>query len=144
MDLTSLLAPLGGGVLLGAAAVGLLVFGGRVAGVSGILGGAIAGARVQAWRIAFVAGLVLAGLLAALFVPGAVSESPRSLLVLLVAGLLVGIGTRVGGGCTSGHGVCGIGRLSKRSLAATLVFMATGALMASAARVVIDAIASGA
>lgn len=132
MELSSLLGPLGGGALLGAGAAALLVGGGRLAGVSGILGGAVAGARERAWRVAFLAGLVLAGLLAARFAPGSVSESPRSLALVVVAGLLVGFGTRVGGGCTSGHGVCGLGRLSKRSLAATLVFMATGALTAVA------------
>lgn len=141
---TTLIVPLGGGALIGLAAAALLLLGGRVAGISGILAGAISGARERAWRIAFVVGLILAGVIAARVLPDAASAPPRTLFVVLVAGLLVGVGTRVGGGCTSGHGVCGIGRLSKRSLVATLAFMATGALTAFGARVVIDAIAGGA
>jgi len=143
MDMT-LILPLGGGALLGAAAAALLVLGGRVAGISGILAGAISGARERTWRIAFVVGLVLAGFIAARVMPSAASAPPRTFFLVLVAGLLVGVGTRLGGGCTSGHGVCGIGRLSKRSLVATLVFMATGALTAFGARVVIEAITGAA
>ncbi len=130
MEIGSFVAPLVGGMLLGGAAGALLVGGGRVAGISGILAGAIAGARERGWRVAFVAGLVIAGLVAALVAPGSAAASPRPLGLVVVAGLLVGVGTRLGGGCTSGHGVCGLGRLSTRSLAATLTFMGTGALAA--------------
>ncbi len=116
-----------GGAIIGGAAALFAVLNGRIAGVSGILGGL---ARPQAgdvsWRIAFVAGLVAAplawGLLAAL--PDIRVDT--SYPVLVAAGLLVGIGTRYGGGCTSGHGVCGISRASPRSIAATVAFMAAG------------------
>jgi uncharacterized membrane protein YedE/YeeE len=116
-----------GGAIIGAAAALFVMLNGRIAGVSGILGGL---ARPQAgdisWRIAFVAGLIAAplawGLLAAL----PEIRVGASVPVLVAAGLLVGVGTRYGGGCTSGHGVCGVARMSPRSIAATLAFMATG------------------
>ena len=116
-----------GGATIGGAAALFAVLNGRIAGVSGILGGL---ARPQAgdvsWRIAFVAGLVAAplawGLLAALLEIRVDASFPA----LVAAGLLVGIGTRYGGGCTSGHGVCGISRASPRSIAATVAFMAAG------------------
>lgn len=119
-----------GGLLIGAAAALLIVANGRVAGISGILGGlpeARAGDRT--WRVAFLLGLLAAPLLAlgAGLVPGN-SASPATMPVLIAAGLLVGYGTRLGNGCTSGHGVCGVARLSPRSLAATGTFMAAGAL----------------
>jgi uncharacterized protein len=140
MDVTSLLLPLGGGALLGGAAAALLLLGGRVAGISGILGGAIAGARERAWRIAFVVGLVLAGAIAAWIAPGSTRSPQHTLFLVMASGVLVGFGTRLGGGCTSGHGVCGIGRLSKRSLVATFVFMGTGALMAAISGAVVGAL----
>lgn len=117
---------LGGGALIGLAAALLLGLSGRIAGVSGILGGVLTAASDRAWRIAFVAGLPLgAGLFAA-----ATGSLPQQLQVgwlpMAVAGLLVGFGTRLGSGCTSGHGICGMARLSPRSIAATAVFMATG------------------
>ncbi len=116
-----------GGAIIGAAAALFVVLNGRIAGVSGILGGL---ARPQAgdvsWRIAFVAGLVAAPLAWALFAALPEIRIDTSVPVLAAAGLLVGIGTRYGGGCTSGHGVCGVSRLSPRSTAATLVFMAAG------------------
>ena len=117
-----------GGALIGLAAVLLLVANGRIAGVSGIVGGLLA--RVPgdtAWRAAFVAGLWLGALLywAVLGAPLPV-ELEATLAVTIAAGLLVGFGTRMGSGCTSGHGVCGIARFSKRSAIATLVFMAAG------------------
>lgn len=125
MTLTWLTA-LAGGVLIGLAATLLLWLNGRVAGVSGILNGVLfprAGDR--AWRIAFLAGLVVAGGLYMALVPGApLPRSDFSRATLIVAGLLVGFGTRMGNGCTSGHGVCGLGRLSIRSLAAVITFMA--------------------
>lgn len=115
-----------GGLLIGLA-VCLLLFGvGRVAGVSGIMAAALAGPRSGAWRFAFLGGLIGGGLLfARAFNVAAptVATTPW----LIAAGLLVGFGTVVSGGCTSGHGVCGLGRRSARSLVATLVFMVCGA-----------------
>ena len=116
-----------GGAIIGAAAALFVVLNGRIAGVSGILGG-LMGPRAGdvSWRIAFVAGLVAAplawGLLAALPEIHVDASYPA----LVAAGLLVGVGTRYGGGCTSGHGVCGVSRLSPRSVVATLSFMAAG------------------
>lgn len=117
-----------GGAVIGLAATFLLYFNGRVAGVSGIAGGLVGGAEGRAWRLAFVGGLVAGGLLLRLLRPEAFGALPlRSPVLLVVAGLLVGYGTRLANGCTSGHGVCGLSRGSVRSLAATLTFMATGA-----------------
>jgi uncharacterized membrane protein YedE/YeeE len=114
-----------GGAIIGAAAALFAVLNGRIAGVSGILGGL---ARPQAgdvsWRIAFVAGLVAAPLALLAALPEIRVDA--SFPALVAAGLLVGIGTRYGGGCTSGHGVCGISRASPRSIAATVAFMAAG------------------
>jgi uncharacterized protein len=118
---------LAGGLLIGAAVATFVLIHGRVAGVSGILGGLLRPAgRDVGWRIAFIGGLLAAPASYALFtrVPPASIEAGFPVLVL--AGLLVGIGTRYGSGCTSGHGVCGISRLSPRSLAATATFMAAG------------------
>jgi uncharacterized membrane protein YedE/YeeE len=118
---------LAGGVMIGLAAAALLLLNGRIAGISGILGGLLqlqSGDR--AWRWAFLLGLVGAPWIYAFFRPLPVSSVDASWPLLIIAGLLVGIGTRYGGGCTSGHGVCGLARLSPRSLAATLAFMATG------------------
>jgi len=120
---------LGGGTLIGLAAALLLWANGRIAGVSGILGGALSARPFDlGWRLAFLVGLLSGGALI-FVVPWRfdMSELP-SLAQLSIAGLLVGFGTRLGSGCTSGHGVCGIGRGSPRSLLATLVFMLTGAL----------------
>ena len=121
------LSALLGGLLIGVSATLLLVLNGRVAGISGILGGVAYPARNEiGWRLAFLAGLIVAPLLYAAF-GGALPpvELTASIGVLIVAGLLVGFGTRLGAGCTSGHGVCGIGRGSPRSLVATAVFMIT-------------------
>lgn len=117
-----------GGALIGLAAALLLLLNGRVAGVSGILGDVLGRADDgRAWRLAFIAGLVAGPLVYALATGGIPSVEITSSPVLLIAGgLLVGFGTRLGSGCTSGHGVCGIARLSPRSLVATLVFMASG------------------
>jgi uncharacterized membrane protein YedE/YeeE len=108
----------------------LLLGAGRVAGISGITAGVFsAGGRVErGWRAAFLVGLIAVGLIAALVAPAAISSSPRPLAWLALAGLLVGVGTRLGSGCTSGHGVCGVSRLSPRSLVATLIFLGTGML----------------
>jgi uncharacterized membrane protein YedE/YeeE len=120
---------LGGGVLIGLAASLLLIGAGRIAGVSGIVAGAFSSAPAERdWRVAFLAGLVAAGFAAALLAPAAILPSPRPLLWLAASGLLVGVGTRLGSGCTSGHGVCGTSRLSPRSLAATAIFVAFGML----------------
>jgi len=118
---------LAGGALIGLAASVLLLGLGRIAGISGIVGGLLSPNKGDvSWRAAFVIGLVLAGLVMWLVSPGSFSGSPRSLALVAVAGTLVGVGTRIGNGCTSGHGVCGLSRLSVRSLVATVTFIATG------------------
>jgi uncharacterized membrane protein YedE/YeeE len=118
-----------GGALIGLSASLLLGLNGRVMGISGIVGGLLApSAGDVAWRALFVAGLVGGGLIALAAMPGAFSAGSASLGMVLLAGLLVGVGTRIGNGCTSGHGVCGISRFSPRSVAATLTFIGTGAL----------------
>jgi hypothetical protein len=118
---------LAGGILIGVAAAMLVLLNGRVAGISGIVGGLLSPRRMETgWRLAFVAGLLAAPL--ALSILGA--NPPRRIDAafgtLVAAGLLVGIGTSYGSGCTSGHGVCGLSRLSPRSLAATAAFMLAG------------------
>ena len=120
--------PLIGGVLIGLAAALFAVLNGRVAGISGIVGGLLARPRADtAWRAALVAGLVVAPLLYGAVVGGLPPVTiAAGTGALVAAGLLVGIGTALGNGCTSGHGVCGIARLSPRSIAATCVFMASG------------------
>jgi len=117
---------LAGGVLIGLASVWLLAANGRIAGVSGILHGLFAqppGDRL--WRAAFIAGLIAAGFVWQWFAPP-IENLPRHWASMALAGALVGFGTRMGGGCTSGHGVCGLGRFSLRSLVAVMVFMAAG------------------
>ncbi len=117
-----------GGILIGLSAVMMLWLHGRIAGISGIVYGLLDHPKGDtAWRATFLIGLLAGGVVVSQII--AVSVVPRegfSNTLLLSAGLLVGIGTRVGGGCTSGHGVCGIARLSKRSLLATMVFMLSG------------------
>lgn len=123
-----------GGALLGFAAVCLMMFNGRIAGISGILNGVFsAQPSDRLWRVLFIAGLVLggAGYQFATQTPLITRES-FPVIQLVIAGLLVGFGTRIGSGCTSGHGVCGIARLSRRSIYSTLVFLGTGALVATA------------
>lgn len=119
------LSALLGGALIGVASVLLMMLNGRVAGISGILGGLLSGGTGdKAWRIAFVVGLIAAPLIfAAMGRSPAMPDMPASWLVVAAAGLLVGFGTRLGSGCTSGHGVCGIARLSPRSIVATAIFM---------------------
>ena len=113
-----------GGVLIGCATWILLLFCGRIAGISGILGGVLSrGTPDRGWRLAFLVGIIISPLLYALVYPLPAIEVSTSWPILIIAGLLVGIGTRYGSGCTSGHGVCGLSRLSPRSLVATLTFM---------------------
>ncbi|MEN6543797.1 YeeE/YedE family protein [Parvibaculum sp.] len=123
-----------GGILIGAAAAGLLLVNGSIAGISGVFGNALTG-KPGLWRWAFLAGLIAAPLVA----PFAKIEVPvphhqAGLITLAIAGLLVGIGTRLSGGCTSGHGVCGLSNLSLRSLTATGTFMVVAALTVYAVR----------
>jgi uncharacterized membrane protein YedE/YeeE len=118
---------LAGGVLIGLAAAMFLLFNGRIAGISGILGGLLQWPKGDvAWRVAFLVGLVAAPAAYGLFAPLPQVRVDAGTATLVVAGLLVGIGTRYGSGCTSGHGVCGLSRRSPRSLAATAAFMAAG------------------
>ena len=122
-------AALTGGLLIGLAAASFLLLNGRIAGISGILGGLLVPARRDIlWRVAFLAGLVGTPSLWLLFSELPPIQVDAGYPALILAGLLVGIGTRYGSGCTSGHGVCGLSRLSPRSLVATLSFMATGFL----------------
>ena len=120
-------ASLGGGILIGIAAAMLVLLNGRIAGVSSILGGLLAPRRGEiGWRVAFIAGLLIAPVLVALLAKNPQPRIEAGFGVLFVAGLLVGVGTSYGSGCTSGHGVCGLSRLSPRSLAATAAFMLAG------------------
>jgi uncharacterized membrane protein YedE/YeeE len=122
--MTSLL----GGALIGLSAALLLIGQGRIAGVSGILGDALVERTDHPWRLYFLGGLVAGGLALVWLMPEAFPASTdASGAFLMGAGLLVGFGTRLGGGCTSGHGICGLGRLSGRSLVAVVLFMASGA-----------------
>ena len=119
-----------GGIVIGLASVAMLSFNGRIAGISGILGGLLTPSprAERAWRSMFIAGLVLGGLTIALTMPQQFGNgSPTTWPWLVIAGYVVGVGTRMGSGCTSGHGVCGLSRLSPRSLVATAVFMSTAA-----------------
>ncbi len=122
------LTALAGGALIGLAASIFLLATGRVAGISGIVFGLLTPRPGDlAWRVAFVVGLVAAGVVAVAIAPQTVATaSGRGPVAMLVAGVIVGYGTRLGNGCTSGHGVCGLSRFSGRSLAATLTFMTTG------------------
>jgi uncharacterized membrane protein YedE/YeeE len=118
-----------GGVLVGVAALLLLLGTGRQAGISGIAGGLLdAQAGDRAWRAELVGGLLAGGLLLRWVRPQVFAAPAGSVLALALAGLLVGFGARWSGGCTSGHGICGLGRLSKRSLVAVMVFMTAGAI----------------
>jgi len=120
-------AALAGGALIGVAAAVFVLFNGRIAGVSGVLGGLLKPVKGDlGWRIAFILGLVAAPLAYALFASVPEPRIDAGWGDLVIAGLLVGIGTRYGSGCTSGHGVCGLSRLSLRSLVATIAFMGAG------------------
>jgi uncharacterized membrane protein YedE/YeeE len=120
------LPALAGGALIGLAAVWLLWANGRIAGVSGILHGIADAGADHAWRIAFIGGLLSAGVAWHLLGLAPLPRENFSLTAAALAGVLVGFGTRLGGGCTSGHGVCGLARLSLRSLVAVVVFMGAG------------------
>ncbi len=124
-----------GGMVIGLAAAMLVLLNGRIAGISGVLGGLLNPVRGDVlWRLAFVLGLLGAALVLALFSPMPAVRIDAGYGALVAAGLLVGLGTRYGGGCTSGHGVCGLSRLSPRSLAATAAFMAAGVVTVYVAR----------
>ncbi|MGA8917828.1 MAG: YeeE/YedE thiosulfate transporter family protein [Pseudolabrys sp.] len=130
------LSALLGGALVGLASALLMMATGRIAGISGILGGCLApAAGDKLWRFAFIAGLVLAPF-ASEFLghPLPTPRMPESWAITVIAGLLVGFGARLGGGCTSGHGVCGIARLSARSIAATAIFMGTAIVVVAIMR----------
>ena len=125
-----------GGALIGLSAVLLMLFTGRIAGVAGITGGLFnPRSDDRGWRLAFVSGLIAAPLAAALIGrPVAMPQMPGSMIVIAIAGLLDGFGTRLGNGCTSGHGICGIARLSPRSIAATCVFMIAAIIVVALTR----------
>lgn len=120
-------ASLAGGLVIGLAAALFVLFNGRIAGISGILGGLLSLPKGDsAWRVAFLLGLIGAPLLYSMFAPLPAVHVEAGPATLVIAGLLVGLGTRYGSGCTSGHGVCGLSRLSPRSLVATAAFMFAG------------------
>jgi uncharacterized membrane protein YedE/YeeE len=129
-----------GGVLIGISVTLLLLFNGRIGGVSGIMNGAfLAPKGDRIWRLTFLAGLVLGAFIFHLLAPNfTVLRQGYPLLLLGLGGFLIGFGTRMGGGCTSGHGICGIANLSIRSLIATLTFMATGMITVYTIRHVLE------
>lgn len=134
-DFTPISASIGG-FMIGAAAVTLMAFNGRIAGIAGIIGGVFGSAgRDRGWRMAFVLGLI-AGPYVTMLAGKSMPEVDiaASFPTVVAGGLLVGFGTRLGNGCTSGHGVCGLARFSPRSAAATVVFMVTAAVVVSVVR----------
>jgi uncharacterized protein len=126
------IASLVGGVIIGLASLTLLLSSGRIAGVSGIFGGFLHFTKTDTlWRFMFLLGLLSGGLVLGEFLPQSLDiQLNYSAAAVMLAGLLVGIGSRMGNGCTSGHGVCGVGRLSPRSLVAAVTFLVTGAIAA--------------
>ena len=122
-------ASLVGGTLIGVSASAMLLLMGRIAGISGIVGGVVSREKDDVlWRIAFIAGLIIGGLVLKVVAPHLLQvDIVRSAGALVAAGFMVGFGARLGNGCTSGHGVCGIGRLSPRSIVATIIFIVAGA-----------------
>ena len=121
-----------GGALIGAGSVLLLWFNGRIAGISGITNGLFSAERRTGWRIAFLGGLIAGGLLYGWLSPiPLIVRTDFPVWLTVAAGLLVGFGTRLGNGCTSGHGICGVSRLSLRSIAATATFVVVGMLVAT-------------
>lgn len=134
------LTALAGGALIGVAAALFVLFNGRIAGMTGIIAGLLRPKREEiSWRLAFIGGLLAAPTIWLLFAPLPEMHIEASTTVLVIAGFLVGIGTRYGSGCTSGHGVCGISRLSVRSIVATAAFMASGMIMVYIMRHIIGA-----
>ncbi|MBX2811489.1 MAG: YeeE/YedE family protein [Myxococcales bacterium] len=129
LDIAAVVLPIVGGGLIGLASAMMLLLHGRITGISGIIYGVLIGPR-EGWRVMFLLGLLAGGAMMFQWRPSnfAMASSGG---VVVVAGLLVGLGTRIGSGCTSGHGVCGVGRLSPRSMVATLVFTAVGMVVAS-------------
>lgn len=126
---------LAGGALIGLASALFVLFNGRIAGITGIMGGLLKPkAGDIGWRLAFIIGLIVAPIIWQIFLPLPAIQIEASDTLLAIAGLIVGISTRYGSGCTSGHGVCGISRLSPRSIIATLAFMGTGFLTVYIAR----------
>jgi uncharacterized membrane protein YedE/YeeE len=125
-----------GGALIGLASVLLMMLTGRIAGISGILGGCLTpAAGDKIWRFSFIVGLIVAPVASGLLgYPLPTTDMPASWVMIAIAGLLVGFGARLGGGCTSGHGVCGIARLSARSIAATVIFMASAVVVVAIMR----------
>jgi uncharacterized membrane protein YedE/YeeE len=123
-----------GGAMIGLGALILLVFHGRIAGISGIASSALFTREGRSWRLAFLAGIVAGPLLVAAIVTDYSYSTPQLSWQMIVAGLLVGIGTGWGSGCTSGHGICGVSRLSPRSVTATMLFMLSGMLVATLLR----------
>lgn len=117
-----------GGLMLGVATVILLLGIGRIAGISGIVSSVLKPKNIEMWQVLFIAGLIISPLLYRLVKPLPVLDISTSIPLLIAAGLLVGFGTRLGSGCTSGHGICGNARLSPRSMAATVTFMLFGIL----------------
>ncbi len=136
MIATEWLWGLAGGLMIGTAAALYLLVNGRIMGASGILGGLVdgTGRGTATERLCFLAGCLITPAIAAWAVGGARTNLSSNLAVVIVAGLMVGVGTRLANGCTSGHGVCGISRLSPRGIAATLVYLLAGAVMMAAAR----------
>lgn len=130
MVVTDMAAALLGGVLIGLSAMLMMLFNGRVAGITGIIHGAFKPLQEGGWRLFFIAGLIISGVIAKQLYPQDYLAVTMTLPLLLVGGFLVGAGARYGRGCTSGHGVCGVGRLSMRSMVATGVFMTTAVVSA--------------
>ncbi|KKO49983.1 membrane protein [Arsukibacterium sp. MJ3] len=131
MDNFTPVSALIGGGLIGLGTLLLMATLGRIAGISGIASLAILQRDGRSWRLAFIVGLLLGPLLVSIIINDFTYSTPDLNSRTLIAGLLVGLGTAWGSGCTSGHGICGIGRFSPRSIAATLMFMATGVAVAS-------------
>lgn len=140
MSLNQILYPLIGGGLIGLAVTIMLLFNGRATGISGIISSSLTKPTPDGiWRWMFIAGLIIGGLVIQSFRPDLfINTSGRSSMIVLIAGLLVGFGTVMGSGCTSGHGVCGISRLSIRSIIATVTFMLFGFLAVQAMRYFVE------
>ena len=120
-----------GGAMIGLGALILFVFAGRIAGISGIASSALFSSDGRSWRLAFLAGVIAGPLLVSALITDFSYSTPEPSWQVVVAGLLVGVGTGWGSGCTSGHGICGISRLSPRSVTATLLFMLSGVVIAT-------------